>query len=105
MNMEAMSFPAASFDAVLASKTVSYASDLVRCISEIARVLKPGGRTAFTHSSTKDCSDFRGAKIDENGLRQILSASGLQVYFFQSFSKVSTGGYDSTIHSVGAVKA
>jgi SAM-dependent methyltransferase len=105
MNMESMSFPDASFDAVLASKTVSYASDLARCIGEIARVLKPGGRAAFTHSYTAKGTDFRAAKADEDDLRRILSESGLQPYFFQSGSKMSRGNLESMIHLVAATKA
>jgi SAM-dependent methyltransferase len=105
MNMEAMAFPDASFDAVLASKTVSYAKDLARCIGEMARVLKPGGRAVFTHSHSPDCGEFRAARADEAELRRIIADCGLQAYFFHSFSKQSTGDIDSNIHTVGVLKA
>ena len=44
---EALPFPNASFDAVVSQLGLMFVADLPRALSEIRRVLRPGGRAAF----------------------------------------------------------
>jgi SAM-dependent methyltransferase len=44
----ALSYPHATFDLVVSSETLEHVPDLSKALSEIHRVLKPGGRHVFT---------------------------------------------------------
>lgn len=47
-NAEALDFPDATFDAVMCSFGLLHFGDADRALAEMARVVKPGGRAAFT---------------------------------------------------------
>lgn len=46
--LEALPFPDASFDAVVSTGAIEYAADRAAAVSELARVLRPGGRAIVT---------------------------------------------------------
>jgi SAM-dependent methyltransferase len=47
-DLEALPFPDAAFDAVVAVNSVIYAADLAGAMRELARVVRPGGRVVVT---------------------------------------------------------
>ncbi|MEM8703237.1 MAG: methyltransferase domain-containing protein [Pseudomonadota bacterium] len=82
-----MPFEAASFDAVVSQETFLHVPDKATLLSECARVLKPGGRIAFTDILVTDKMDENtrtrlGAKMATNDLssadtyRELLAGSG-----------------------------
>jgi len=103
MNMEAMTFPDATFDAVAMANTLSYANDTKRAISEVARVLKPGGR--FSFSATYDPgSSWKEDKVSAQEIRDFLGEAGMSIYYYESFDKVNSSGRTQSSHSFGARK-
>jgi arsenite methyltransferase len=56
--VEALPFGDAEFDAVLSTNTIYFWPDLGRALSEIARVLRPGGRLALGFSSNDKLKSF-----------------------------------------------
>lgn len=61
---EALSFPDASFDAVVANFLVLHLGRPERVAAELARVLAPGGRVALTAWDAPDRARFIGVLVD-----------------------------------------
>jgi hypothetical protein len=72
-DMHAMSYPDASFDAVVCGWTLSYSTDPARAASEIARVVRPGGVIAV---------GVEYATLDEESQVRLLG------YQLQEFDKI-----------------
>ena len=74
----ALPFPDASFDAVLAMESLIHAPDLGRVLSELHRVLRPGGRvglvdyTVESEASAREVEEFFSAL----GLNNLLTLPG-----------------------------
>lgn len=51
--VEALPFPASSFDAAVATGVLEYVEDLARGLSEVARVLRPGGVFVISTPNTR----------------------------------------------------
>lgn len=98
MNMEDMSFPANKFDAVTMSATLSYAGDTRAALSEVARVLKPGGRFAFTTTYDPESMDWPGDHIPGATIAEILSNLGLHVYYYSTIEKTNSLGHRQSSH-------
>jgi ubiquinone/menaquinone biosynthesis C-methylase UbiE len=64
MDAQSLSFPEASFDAVLARMVLMFVEDLPRALAGIARVLAPGGRFAATTWSAIERNPFHSALHD-----------------------------------------
>jgi SAM-dependent methyltransferase len=105
MNMEAMTFEDGRFAAVLASNTVTYAKDLSRCFREIARVLQPGGRLAFTHSYFPENDDLPTMRVPGALMLQALREAGFVPYYHHSTEFTNSLGRRQTAHRVVAEKA
>jgi len=58
--VEALPFPAASFDVVASTNTVYFWPDLPRAFAELHRVLAPGGRLTVGYSSVEKLRGFTG---------------------------------------------
>jgi SAM-dependent methyltransferase len=104
MNMEAMTFPDASFDAVGMSATISYAKDVGVCIKEIARVLKPGGRFAFGAPYDPLSVDWKGDHVTAVQMHRLLHEAGFDIYYHHAWDRVSSMGHRQTSHRFAAVK-
>jgi SAM-dependent methyltransferase len=104
MNMEGMDFPDQSFDAIGMSATISYAKDTARCLREMARVLKPGGRFAFGMPYHPQRTDWHGDRISASEMRRLLHEVGFEIYYHHAWDKTSKLGQPQTSHRFGAVK-
>jgi SAM-dependent methyltransferase len=104
MNMEAMTFPDESFDAVVMSNTLAYAQDTFQCLSEVARVLKPGGRFVFGATYFPQSVDWPGNRVSGNDIRQMLRKLSLAIVFYSAFDKVNSLGGLQTAHIFSAQK-
>jgi SAM-dependent methyltransferase len=100
MNMEAMTFADDTFDAVVMANTLSYSQDTFRCLSEVARVLKPSGRFAFGATYFPQSRDWPGNRVSGNDIRQMLKKLSLAVVF----DKTNSLGGLQTAHIVGTQK-
>jgi len=58
--VEALPFPAASFDVVATTNTVYFWPDLARAFAELHRVLAPGGRLTVGYSGVEKLRGFTG---------------------------------------------
>ena len=105
MNMEAMEFPDATFDAVCMSNTFGYAKDPFRCLSETARVLKPGGRFAFGANHVPDDKNWPANLLSADDVRGMLQKVSLRAYYEQRFEKVNALGLQQTTINFGVIKA
>jgi len=104
MNMEAMTFGESSFDSVLSSNTLTYAKDLDGCFRGIARVLRPGGRLAFTHSYFPESDDLATMRVSGKAMRSSLESAGFKICFSSAREFVNSHGGKQTAHHVVAQK-
>lgn len=98
MNMEHMTFADGSLDAVAMSNTLSYAKDTFRCLSEVCRVLKPGGRFAFHAVYFPESEHWPGDKVSGNEIRRMLKSLGLELMYYRSYDKINALGGLQTTH-------
>jgi len=104
MNMEAMTFPDESFDALVMSNTLAYARDTFQCLAETARVLKPSGRMVFGATYFPRSEDWPGNHVSGTEIRAMLRKLSLAVTFYQAFDKVNSLGGTQTAHLFGVQK-
>lgn len=104
MNMEAMTFPDELFDAVVMSNTLSYARDIFACLTEVVRVLKPGGRFVFGTTYFPTGRDWPGNLVNGNAIRTMLKKLSLAVTFYHALDKVNSLGGLQTAHIFGTHK-
>jgi len=91
MDAEQLDFPDASFDTAVLNLIVSVVADPVRCLREVARVLRPGGRavvldkfipdgqpTPILRKMLNPLASFFGTQITRR-LEPIVAASGLRI--------------------------
>lgn len=105
MNMEAMTFPDESFDAVVMANTLAYASDTFQCLSETARVLKPSGRMVFGATYFPGSREWPGNHVSGNEIRGMLRKLALAVTFYHPVDKVNSLGGRQTAHILAVQKA
>ena len=104
MNMEAMTFPDESFDAIAMSATLAYAQDVETTLREMWRVLKPGGHFAFGQTYTPGSDLWPGNKISGAQTKAMLDAIGFEVYHYHPASKTNSLGLQQTSHRFGVRK-
>jgi SAM-dependent methyltransferase len=105
MNMEAMTFSDDSFDVVVMANTLAYAADTARCLAEIARVLRPGGRVVFGATYDPGDDTWAGTRISGEEIRGFLRKVSLDLYYYAPSDKVNSLGRPQTVHIFGATKA
>lgn len=104
MNMEKMTFPDSSFDAISMANTLSYAKSTRTALSEVARVLKPGGRFAF--SATYDPNErWSEDAVSGAEIKAILDDLNLRVYVHYSADKINALGRTQTSHTFAVKKS
>lgn len=104
MNMEAMDHPDASFDVVCMANTFGYAKDARRCLAEVARVLKEGGRFAFGANHVPGDQNWPTNLLTGAEVRGMLQELSLRVYYEHTFQKVNAIGLRQTTINFGVVK-
>lgn len=104
MNMEAMTFPDSSIDAILSANTLAYAADTRAALAEMARVLKPGGRAAFGATYCPGESRFRGNAMSGNMILAILRDLNLELFHHHAQDKTNALGLPQTVHYFGVRK-
>jgi SAM-dependent methyltransferase len=103
MNMERMSFPDGTFDALLSSATLTYAKDLSGCVREFLRVLRAGGRAAFGHAHIPG-AEFAGNAISGQELERYITEAGGLIYYRNIVEKTAASGLPARIHEFGVIK-
>jgi ubiquinone/menaquinone biosynthesis C-methylase UbiE len=78
-NALALDFPDETFDAVINIEASHCYPDMPRFVSEVRRVLRPGGHFLY--------ADFRQSDSDQAILRRQLEASGMEVVLCRDISK------------------
>jgi SAM-dependent methyltransferase len=104
MNMESMTFEEGSFDVVVMSNTLPYASDTLKCLSEVRRVLRPEGQLVFGATYDPGDTKWRGSGISGQQIRQMLRELEMDLYFYRPSDKVNALGRRQTSHVFGCVK-
>ena len=104
MNMEAMTWPDESFHAVSMSNTLSYAEDTQRVVNEVARVLKPGGRFAFSVSYVPKAERWKEEVVGGDLIADFLHSAGFEIEIHQATDKINSVGERQTSHAFMARK-
>lgn len=104
MNMESMTFADASFDVVVMANTLAYAADTFKCLAEIHRVLKPGGRLVF--GATYDPGDrkWAGSVVSGAQILDMLRRLEFQLYYYDPTDKINGSQRLQTSHLFGCQK-
>ena len=98
MNMESMTFRNGSFDAVCMANTLSYSDNTENTISEVSRVISPGGY--FSFSATHDPgSSWHGDLISGEKVAEILEAHAFELIVHDHFEKTNSQGRRQTSHT------
>jgi len=98
MNMEAMTWPGETFDAVTMAYTLSYAEDTGKAIGEVARVLRSGGRFAFSVSYVPDGKRWKESTVTAGEIAHMLHGSGFEIEFHQAGGKITSDGFRQASH-------
>lgn len=104
MNMESMTFQDSVVDAVVMSNTLAYASDTFKCLSEIYRVLRPGGRLVFGATYAPGNSRWAGDEIGGSEILSMLRKLGFELYYYHPTDKVNALNKLQTVHFFGCHK-
>jgi len=104
MNMEEMEFADNTFDAVVMANTLAYAKDASKCISEIIRVLKPGGRAAFGSTFVSEKTEYIGNQLTGADLKAIFKELPCHMYYYRPLDKINAKGVEQTVHLIGLMK-
>ncbi len=104
MNMEAMTHANSSFDAIVMSATLPYAKDVYQCLSECARVLKPGGHLVFTQTYCPESELYPGNKVNGATTLTYLIKLGFKPFYYREVDKVNKLGLQQTRHLFGVQK-
>jgi SAM-dependent methyltransferase len=85
VDMTGMAFPDASFDLVIANHVLEHVTDLAAGLSELARVLAPGGIAILqTPYSQRLASTFEDPGVDDDSARLVLYGQEDHVRMFGS---------------------
>ena len=105
MNMESLAFADGSFDVVVMSNTLAYASDTFKALSEMRRVLRPEGRLVFGATYDPGDDKWRGSAISGAQIREMLRELELDLYYYLPSDKVNALGRVQTSHFFGCRKS
>ncbi|MBL8700141.1 MAG: methyltransferase domain-containing protein [Alphaproteobacteria bacterium] len=98
MNMEAMTFEDERFDAVAMANTLSYADDTRTALAGVARVLKPGGRFAFSATYDPDGTRWKEDRVEAGTIAAMLRELGFEICVHFAVDKTNSQGRLQTSH-------
>ncbi len=98
MNMEKMLFPDARFDVVSMAHTLSYANDTHQALSEVARILRPGGWFAFSATYDPHGSSWKEDKVDGDSLAKMLHSLNFEICVHFAIDKMNAENRRQTSH-------
>jgi ubiquinone/menaquinone biosynthesis C-methylase UbiE len=104
MNMEAMTWPDNAFDVVTMSQTLSYAKDTFAALSEVARVLRPGGRFAFSATVNPGAEVWVEDNVHGGQIAEMLHRLGFEITAHFPSEKINSSGKLQTLHAFAARK-
>lgn len=105
MNMEATAFRDGVFDAITMANTLAYAKDTFRCLTEMARILKPGGRLVFGSTYFPAGREWPGNLVSGAEIREMLKRLEFRLAAYQAVDKVNSLGGEQTAHIFMVQKA
>ena len=105
MNMEEMDFEDTMFDCVSMSATLVYAKSIHKALSEISRILKPGGILVFGSTYDPNSVDI-WQESSKTGLQihEILKGLQLDIIYWESREKINLLGHKQTGHYIACIK-
>lgn len=86
-DMLALPFPDDSFDHVMALESIVHVPDRVRALSEIRRVVRPGGRVVLTDFTVRDAPDGRTDETFVGVLDSWRAAAPVAAEDYQGFAE------------------
>lgn len=105
MNMEAMTFKDASFDAVSMANTLTYAVETKVALSEVSRVLRPGGFFSFGLTYDPGGSRWKEDSLGAEALAKMLRDLDFEVCIHHPWEKQNAQGRRQTLHEFLVRKA
>ncbi len=91
-NMEHMPFDDESFDNLCMAHTFAYADDPYKCLEEMFRVLKTGGRCAFGFTHVPTDPDWKTNRIPPENILEHIRKIGFSIYVHDSAPKINVLG-------------
>lgn len=104
MDMEAMRWPDGSFDVLTMSNTLSYAKDTFTALSEVARVLKPGGHFAFSATVNPGATVWVEDNVHGAQIADMLRKLGFEILSHFAADKINSSKVRQTSHAFLARK-
>ena len=104
-NMENMPWEANTFDCMSMAHTFAYADDAFKCLSEMHRVLKPGGRVAFGFNYSPKDPEWKTNRIPPEKIIEFAAELGFFKYFHEMIEKVNAINLEQQVIWLGLRKA
>ena len=98
MNMEKMDFKDSSFGAVAMANTLSYADDTNQALSEVARILRPGGWFSFSATFDPNGSTWKEDGVDGKSLAEMLHNLNFEICGHFVVDKINSQKRRQTSH-------
>lgn len=104
MDMHNIKYPDESFDVVICINTLSYASDVKKCVREAMRILRKDGLYVVTHTFTKP-SVYAGNYVPGGEVAAEIEASQGSIIRYLRQEKLNALEQKQTVHGFCAVKS
>lgn len=101
-DIQKLSFPDASYDAVVITRVLTIPPDLEACVRELRRVLKPGGIAIIAEIYTHDRTKEFGRMINSRSRQMGMDTFGLYEKQFKTVERFYSDRYDAKyqLHNV-----
>ena len=99
MNMQGTDFDDNSFDVIVMANTLAYSQDTQATLSEMGRILNPGGRFIFGTTYDPKSTEWPGDLITGNEIIDMLKLARLNIYHYESAYKTNSHGREQASHT------